>query len=335
MLAELGELHRKSDFCVAQPNAPVALRLQSPEQALGAPPDARSDLWTVAVLLFRLLTAAWPFDKPDDQQLIVAIAMRPHRALASVASSLGQPFEAFFSRALRKDAVDRFQTAEEFLIALREAADAPFAPIVQPLPLPVYVEPATKLTNPIEVAPPPPPRVRRVHVLAGLLVLLCLGGAAWVVGDDESKPARNGLGPAEPTVRLAPDGKLPRVTLKGARPITLPLGEPFVLNVWAERCADCMPKFEAWRALAKARKLPNLPIVNVSAFKPADPGWAESYFVDEHLVWDDGQALIRPLGLNQFTTFVVRGDGLILFRGHADQPGFREALDKAAGAATK
>jgi len=236
---------------------------------------------------------------------------------------------------LRKDAVDRFQTAEEFLSALRAAVEAPFSPIVQPLPLPAYVEPATKLTNPIEVAPPPPPRVRRVHLLAGLLVLLCLGGAVWVVVDDESKPVRNTPETTEPTARLAPDGKLPRVTLQGARPVTLPLGETFVLNVWLERCADCMPKFEAWRALAKARRLPNLPIVNVSAFKQADPGWAESYFVDEHLVWDDGQALRRPLGLNQFTTFVVRGDGLILFRGHPDQPGFGEALDKAAGAATK
>ena len=338
VLSELAELHRAGHYCVTQPGSSFPLRLQSPEHALGAAPDARSDLWTLAVLLFRLLTTEWPFDKPDERLLLLAIATKPHRSIAQLASALGQPFETFFGKALRKDAVDRFQSAEEFLSALRVAATAPFAPIVQPLPLPVYVEPDPKLSYQT-TQEPAPVRARRVYLLASVLAVLCLGGGAWVIAD-QYVPAASLLEnpppePPEPPVRLVTDGQLPRVTLPGARPVSLPLGETFVLNVWLERCADCMPKFEAWRSLAKARRLPELPVVNVSAFRPADPSWAESYFVDEHLVWDDGKGLVRPLGLNQFTTFLVRGDGLILFRGHPDQPGFLEALDKAAHVAAK
>ena len=64
---------------------------------------------------------------------------------------------------------------------------------------------------------------------------------------------------------------MPRVTLDGpGGPITLPLAGPFSLHVWLERCADCMPHFEAWRAMVDGGEIfAELPVVNV-AFGRAD-----------------------------------------------------------------
>ena len=70
------------------------------------------------------------------------------------------------------------------------------------------------------------------------------------------------------------------------------------MNVWLERCGDCMPSFEAWKRHVREERLPDLPVVNVSAYHAADPAWAEAYAVDQNLVTDAGGAIVRPLGVD-------------------------------------
>src|ERR687885_1841955 len=85
----------------------------SPEQAKGAPVDQRSDLYSVGVVLYELLTGVVPFtgDTP------VEIAMKHLSAMPEPPSShrgeIPRELDKIVMRALAKDPHERYQTAEE------------------------------------------------------------------------------------------------------------------------------------------------------------------------------------------------------------------------------
>ena len=100
-----GELARLLDFGIArlaQPEAgapgtgnvtQVGLVLGtpeylSPEQALGQPLDARSDIYAFGIVAFRLLSGQLPFDGPDLQQYVMQHAAKPPKQLLEVAPHL-------------------------------------------------------------------------------------------------------------------------------------------------------------------------------------------------------------------------------------------------------
>lgn len=108
--------------------------------------------------------------------------------------------------------------------------------------------------------------------------------------------------------------------------VQLPPGEPTVVNVWLQGCADCMASFEAWRDARARGALSGAPIVNV-AFGRADAAWATRYGVHEQLVLDDGKALVEPLGIRTFTTLLLDQGGRVLLRGSPRDPGFLDRLE--------
>ncbi|MHC5906139.1 protein kinase domain-containing protein [Streptomyces sp. S6] len=88
----------------------------SPEQALGRAVDARSDLYSVGIMLFQLVTGRLPFDA--DSPLAIAYAHvqeEPPRA-SSINSSLPPAVDTLIARALKKNPNDRFPNA----VAMRE-----------------------------------------------------------------------------------------------------------------------------------------------------------------------------------------------------------------------
>jgi serine/threonine protein kinase len=91
----------------------------SPEQLLGEPLDARSDLYSTGVLLFELLTGALPFQaesRVTGARLRLAQEAPPPSALnAAVPAAVDE----FVGRLLRRDPQQRFATAAEALAALR------------------------------------------------------------------------------------------------------------------------------------------------------------------------------------------------------------------------
>ncbi len=92
----------------------------SPEQALGDPSDARSDLYSVAVVLYELLTGVPPFRAPDKIELLAMHANRPPPPLGAGAplTFFSPPLEAILQKGLAKRPRDRYQTAEEFIEAI-------------------------------------------------------------------------------------------------------------------------------------------------------------------------------------------------------------------------
>lgn len=97
----------------------------SPEQLEGSRIDGRSDLFSLAVMLFQLLTGALPFKGESLAMLMYMIASEPHRDIFAVKPELAQSFPqlaAIVDKALEKEAKDRFQTGYEMAEALKQCA---------------------------------------------------------------------------------------------------------------------------------------------------------------------------------------------------------------------
>ncbi|MFJ9644340.1 protein kinase domain-containing protein [Streptomyces sp. NPDC004244] len=83
----------------------------SPEQALGRGVDARSDLYSVGIMLFQLLTGRLPFDADSPLAIAYAHVQEEPVAPSSVNRSLTPAMDALVARALKKNPNERFPTA--------------------------------------------------------------------------------------------------------------------------------------------------------------------------------------------------------------------------------
>jgi serine/threonine protein kinase len=88
----------------------------APEQILGNICDARSDLFSLAIVFFEFLTGVHPF---RDAYIPRRIVGKPPETLRAVDPAFSISFEQLFERALQKQPEARFQSAEEFSVAVR------------------------------------------------------------------------------------------------------------------------------------------------------------------------------------------------------------------------
>ena len=93
----------------------------SPEQAQGQRVDARSDLYSIGIILFELLTAKVPFSGESAVSIALKHVSEPAPAVSSLRPDVHPALEAIVARALVKDPGGRFQSAEEFVLALDDA----------------------------------------------------------------------------------------------------------------------------------------------------------------------------------------------------------------------
>jgi non-specific serine/threonine protein kinase len=95
----------------------------SPEQVLCKTLDHRTDLWSCGVVLYEMLSGTHPFTSESSYGVFEAILQQQPRRLREHSAHIPAHLEEVIEQALHKEIQRRFQTAGEFLQALRPASE--------------------------------------------------------------------------------------------------------------------------------------------------------------------------------------------------------------------
>jgi tetratricopeptide (TPR) repeat protein len=190
----------------------------SPEQAQGDRATPASDRYGLAVVSFELLSGRRPFETESITAEAAAHVNEKVPPIATICEGLPDELDPVFRRAMAKDPAQRFDTAAEFVAAIRAAlADAAGT---------------TRSFRPVAAAAPPagrPPRPARPPVVAGrwaalvgLLALGAVGGAiaAIVLTNGDNKP--KAVPPRAKTVTTVVTRQESTVQTTGTAPTTSP-----------------------------------------------------------------------------------------------------------------
>ena len=151
----------------------------APEQAQGAELDGRADIYSLGILLYRMLSGTLPFDGAAIAVLLAHISRKPPH-LAEVAPGLDPRLAAIVMRCLAKNPSDRFADAEGVAAALA-ALEAEDDEVSAPAPRPrSYPRPASR-----------PPALVVPTIEAERVVMSAAAASSWCgdVSLDEPEPA--------------------------------------------------------------------------------------------------------------------------------------------------
>ena len=97
----------------------------SPEQASGEVADEKSDLYSVGVVLYEMLTGQVPFDGDTAVSVALKHVSEEPRSMRELNPTISRALDEVVMRALAKDGARRYQTAAEFAGDLRKAVVHP------------------------------------------------------------------------------------------------------------------------------------------------------------------------------------------------------------------
>jgi eukaryotic-like serine/threonine-protein kinase len=166
----------------------------SPEQVLGDPADARTDIYSAGVVLYEMLTGRRPFEGSTNS-VMHKIVHSPPPMVSESTTAFTPTVDAVVAKVLAKDQKDRYQTASEFRDALDSSLQS-----VRVFTVPVAPEPevdSTIVRGNARVMPEAAPatiparraRVRRLTAAAVAASLALIGIIWWSVHKPAGRPA--------------------------------------------------------------------------------------------------------------------------------------------------
>ncbi len=173
----------------------------SPEQARGEQLDARSDLFSLGVVLFEMATGCVPFDGATSAVIFVNILSHDPPTMKSFGANVPKDLEKVILKLLAKDRKNRYQSAGEVAAALAEVRDGgKKAPWMQRSKPPVNDpgDPRSVDRRIRRISSPPVPGGRRENDLPERASQPFIPPSRMGVAAAQPEPAR-ASGPADPT----------------------------------------------------------------------------------------------------------------------------------------
>lgn len=123
------------------------LAYMSPEQAFGEAVDHRTDIWSLGVVLYEMLTGARPFRGAEQQTALFSVLADDPELVTATRPELPSAIDALIRRALAKRSVDRFASTAEVLGAINMCHSA-----LVPSPAPAADAAAPRAAEPRDTA---------------------------------------------------------------------------------------------------------------------------------------------------------------------------------------
>lgn len=132
-LTDFGVAYMPSSSMTHAGQALGSPKYMSPEQVLGLPIDPRSDIFSLGVVFYEMLTRRTPFEQAGDTNiypLLHRIAGEPHVPASEVDRTVPRVFDVILNRALAKKPGDRYQRVSEMAKDLRKVLETLAAGVV-------------------------------------------------------------------------------------------------------------------------------------------------------------------------------------------------------------
>ncbi|HTA46281.1 MAG TPA: protein kinase [Bryobacteraceae bacterium] len=97
----------------------------SPEQIRGQPTDRRTDIWSIGVVLFEILTGRRPFTGDTVQAVSFSIVHTEPEPVTALRSGLPVEVDGIVAKALAKSAEERYQNVADLIVDLRRVTTSP------------------------------------------------------------------------------------------------------------------------------------------------------------------------------------------------------------------
>jgi len=193
----------------------------APERVRAGVGTAQSDIWSVGVVLFEMLSGKLPFEGETNSALLAAIVADPPRPLLEVAPELPPALGAIVARCLRKRPDDRYASVDTLAHELRQfEADSPAR---------VPSEESVTVSATIARRPVRSSAAQRGPSRGKLLFLAGLVGVPlmlWLLSRlGAPAPTLAGDGSASPSLPAARSGAAPRTPLASASAVSTSVRE--------------------------------------------------------------------------------------------------------------
>lgn len=207
-VTDFGIAHNPVDGDITQTGQMVGTaQYISPEQAQGRPVSNASDLYSMGVVLFEMLTGKVPFDGESSVQIALKHISDPPPRPSSIVPTVPPALDAVVLKAMAKSPVERYASADEFTSALENARDG-----IGEAPGKTEIRTAPTVAGTVAETPEDLARKRRRRnwiiagcvvaalLIAALLYFLLVGSKVTVpnvvgrtVGDAQSRLAESGF----------------------------------------------------------------------------------------------------------------------------------------------